>query len=808
MAKVSPLSTAIPTLIANGYHPIPIAPDSKAPAEWRGGKWRGMSGWQKYRHEQPKEFLIKVWSNWPDANVGIVTGTAVTLPVLNNGIVTMVKYIVVAVDFDTDDYDILQELEASLPYSGVRKKGRRGHTSFYLAPVGTPGFRTPIVELLSDTRQTVIPGSIHPDTGKPYIWTTAQTLLNTPAHDLPVLTAEDLERFRDTVESITKKPLKPVEPVFQQVEPGDDKFWRSMNNTAYMNLDMWVPELGLMKLKREANGSYKAVAHWRESTTGRDLRDRSPNLSIAPNLGARDFGTGDRYTAINLVMQALSIDLDDAVKWLGTRVKMIHEAKFHVPPIRMEGEPEPQSQNPEEVANSSETGPEEHAEAPEAASGAGPESGQERQPDDVLEPSRKAKQNKNALGEFPDSLLDPPGLVGDLMKWITDGARRPSPMLALGPAVTIVGTLMGRNVSGPTGSATHLYVVGLAPSGAGKDYPLQAIGKLLKASTCGYLNGPSEFMSMSSIINYLQRQALSVCAMDEFGAFLRKLNNKNSSTHEMGISKILRSIWGISFGDYMTPEWAGRASVEIQRPCLSIYGVSTAEEYFESMQNADIRNGFLNRFLVFSTNTKPTPRAPLHDGEVPKELALKIATMYNEATRLSEAQKDLPLDAPRILKKVVWNGGRQVYEALEAQVEEISEDKLVEPYFARTAEIAVRLATIVAWGCGRMEVIREDMEWGRDVALWSANNMAILAKSSISDSPWERDVQKIIETIRTSPDGIRQSSLKQKHRWPHVDKILKHLEESEEIEALKEIGPKGGRPFTTYRITLVGRGQF
>ena len=798
MAKVSPFSSVVGQLIANGYHPVPIAPDSKAPAEWRGGKWRGMIGWQKYRHEQPKEFLIKVWSNWPDANVGIVTGTAVTLPVLNNGIVTMVKYIVVAVDFDTDDYDILQELEAALPYSGVRKKGRRGHTSFYLAPVGTKGFRTPVVELLSDTRQTVIPGSIHPDTGKPYIWTTAQTLLNTPARDLPVLTAEDLERFADTVESITKKPVKQVETPFEPVEPGDNNFWRLLNNTAFMNLDMWVPDLNLPKCKREANGSYKAVAWWRESTSGRDLSERSPNLSIAPNLGARDFGTGDRYTAINLVMAALNIDLDDAVKWLGTRLKMINEAKFHVPPVTVEESPETStsaseesSQGPEVVDTIMED-VEIITEKPQASPKPAAEAPQE--------------QAEIELREFPDNLLNPPGLVGEIMDWIVDGARRPSRMLALGPALATVGTLMGRNVSGPTGSATHLYVVGLAPSGAGKDHPLQAIGKILKASTCGYLVGPSEFMSMSSIINYLQRQALSVCAMDEFGAFLRKLNNKNSSTHEMGISKILRSIWGISFGDYMTPEWAGRASVEIQRPCMSIYGVSTAEEYFESMQNADIRNGFLNRFLVFSTNTKPAPRAPLHDGEVPKELALKIATMYNEATRLSEAQKDLPLDAPRILKKVVWNGGRPVYEALEAQVEEISEDKVVEPYFARTAEIAVRLATIVAWGCGRMEVIREDMEWGRDVALWSANNMAMLAKSFISDSPWERDAQKIIETIRTSSNGIRLSSLKQKHRWPHVDKILKHLVESEEIEELKAVGPKGGRPLITYRATLAVRG--
>ena len=115
----SPLSSVTTAFIGNGYHPIPIAPDSKAPAEWRGGKWRGMTGWQKFRNEQPDDKTIDEWSNFPDANVGIVTGTRATP-----------EYIVVAVDFDTDDYDILRELESALPYSGVRKKGRRGYTAF------------------------------------------------------------------------------------------------------------------------------------------------------------------------------------------------------------------------------------------------------------------------------------------------------------------------------------------------------------------------------------------------------------------------------------------------------------------------------------------------------------------------------------------------------------------------------------------------------------------------------------------------------------------------------------------------------
>lgn len=775
----SPLSTVILPLITNGYHPLPVAPDSKAPSEFRGNKWRAMTGWQKFRHEQPKEFLIKVWEKWPDANVGIVTGTAVTP-----------QYIVVAIDFDTDDYDILQELEAALPYSPVRKKGRRGYTSFYLAPKGTKGFRTPIVELLTDTRQTVIPPSIHPDTGKPYIWTTSQTLLNTPAKDLPVLDGDALERFFETVESITKKPVKPAESVFVAVDPNEDKFWRLLNNTAYANLDMWVPDLNLPKCRREANGHYKGVAWWRPSSTGRDIRDRSPNLSIAPNLGARDFGTGDRYTAINLVMAALSIDLDDAVKWLGTRVNLIPEAKFKVPEIKMEKQ---------EAAPASSKVVDHTSEDVEIID----RSSQESEIDDFEQSTDPIPQGPQ-LREFPDHLLHPPGLVGEIMDWIVGGARRPSRMLALGPALTIVGTLMGHGVRGPTRSATHLYMIGLAPSGAGKDHPLQAIGKLLKASNCGALVGPSEFMSMSSVINYLQRQALSVCAMDEFGAFLRRLNNKNASTHEQGISKILRSIWGISFADYMTPEWAGRASVEIQNPAMSIYGVSTAEEYFESLQSADIRNGFLNRFLVFSTNIKPQPRQPEHDGNVPQDLALKIINMRNAAMRLDPVQSDLPINAPRILKDVVWNGGRPVYEEMEGQVERISEDKYMEPFFARTAENAVRMASIVAYGCGRMEVIREDMEWARDVSMWSANNMAASAVDYMAENENQKMYNRIVRMIENSASGgLSRRDMLQRLRGAmkakELEELLKMAIEAGEISQSKTIPRRGGPPMVMYK---------
>jgi hypothetical protein len=49
-----------------------------------------------------------------------------------------------------------------------------------------------------------------------------------------------------------------------------------------------------------------------------------------------------------------------------------------------------------------------------------------------------------------------PGLVGDVTQWIYANARRPNRMMALGTALTLVGTLIGHRVRGPTQSSTAL----------------------------------------------------------------------------------------------------------------------------------------------------------------------------------------------------------------------------------------------------------------------------------------------------------------------------------------------------------------
>jgi hypothetical protein len=77
-SNTSPFDSAWQQLMANGYSVLPVAPNSKAPSEYRAGKWFPMKGWEGFRHDPADPTTLSNWAGWPDGNVGIVTGTIAT----------------------------------------------------------------------------------------------------------------------------------------------------------------------------------------------------------------------------------------------------------------------------------------------------------------------------------------------------------------------------------------------------------------------------------------------------------------------------------------------------------------------------------------------------------------------------------------------------------------------------------------------------------------------------------------------------------------------------------------------------------
>jgi hypothetical protein len=186
-------------------------------------------------------------------------------------------------------------------------------------------------------------------------------------------------------------------------------------------------------LLRNAKPVETVVSTWRASNKGNPIEKRKLNLKIHPK-GISDRGDGPRgYTPINLYSAAAGIPAGEAFVWLS----QLRSGSIVVNPRPKETAPET---TPEASPVSVPAEPADNADELAQLNGWAPDE----------EPEAIAPQRER-LAE----LTECPGLVGDIIDWITDTARRPNRVLALGAAVTIIGTLIGRRAAMPTRSATR-----------------------------------------------------------------------------------------------------------------------------------------------------------------------------------------------------------------------------------------------------------------------------------------------------------------------------------------------------------------
>lgn len=304
----SPFALAAPRLIRCGYSPLPVVRGGKAP-----GVHFPMRGWQAYCDNVAPTILIERWSVVPGLGVGVACGRGL-----------------VAIDIDRDD--LVEPVLAALPRAVVIKKGAKGATGFFRGDTSKIPSRSynaasggGLVDLLSRKRQSVVPASAYKDSGRAYVWLTGKTLLNTPLHQLTELPDDIADRLSDILREYGFDPenKRPARPWVNHTDvlphrSNSDSIYRKINDIALNELQLWVPDLGLRRCYSHGFG-YKAVAEWRESSTGRNFNRRSPNLYFSKR-GIRDFGSDEGYSPLDIVIAACGLSLDDALDWLGTRV--------------------------------------------------------------------------------------------------------------------------------------------------------------------------------------------------------------------------------------------------------------------------------------------------------------------------------------------------------------------------------------------------------------------------------------------------------------------------------------------------------
>jgi hypothetical protein len=693
-------------LVERGYTVVPIIPGTKQPGFLCNGHWTGLMAWTtRFNSHASRPQERECWGRG-NAGIGVLGGPP--------------SQDLVAVDIDTEVTNVFAALLAVLPPTPVKKTGAKGETRFYYGPgIASQSWTVAgkrVLDIIGAGKQTVLPPSIHPNTKAPYRWLTPDTLEDFQPQDLPRLPADIVERI--TAALMPFGYQAPPSPG-NSAGTDDDSPHRRLNDAALASLAAWVPALKLYKC-RTSRGAYEAVPIWRPSSTGRPDQQRSRNLKISPK-GIRDFGAGVGYTPIDLVIVALGVDLDTAFGFLSK-----HLGWAAVEPAI-------------EIGTGSEA---DIAPAPEPTikvnGGAGDEANAKKTPaPEPLEPYTRV-----------------PGAVGDVVDWIVSTARRPNRVLALGAAIVTIGTLIGRRVAGPTRSATHLYVVTVAPATSGKDHPRRCILPLLEAANAGMHAHLGDITSQSGFNRVMKNTPLSVVVIDEIAGFLGRITSPQSSYWERRLSGKLREQWSCSFGAIGTMTSAEYSDTRILCPAMSIFGTSTNAEFWSVLQGGEVENGFFSRFLVLDSNLQtPDQDPPVNSFHVPQALVTRLAELYCwdgnllMTARLSDPEARFD---PRVLS---WNDrdARDCYRELTQWVErELDDDMGKQAYLGRVAETAIRLATIRAAGRSgpRARVDLSDMEWGANIAHAAITAMMEQSANNLTQTSRGMFVERLVHMIQ------------------------------------------------------------
>jgi Bifunctional DNA primase/polymerase, N-terminal/Primase C terminal 2 (PriCT-2)/Protein of unknown function (DUF3987) len=745
-----------PRLVANGYPILPIMPGTKKPGRFRSGTWSDYPDWTRHAERPTTEHELAAWQTWPEAGIGIVCGP------------------VIGIDIDVADAELALELErlarARLGNTPALRIGRAPKRLLvYRAAEPFAGIRRAPIEVLGLGQQFVA-HAVHPDTGRPYEWP-EESLADIDVSDLPAVGEAAARAFLDDALALVPDHLRPARLAASRSSGTGPAHAQAGTTAAIREALAWIPNADL---------DY----------------DSWIRIGLALKGALGDAG-GDLFAA-----WSAQSGKDDAAftakTWSGLKAERIGAGTVYHLAMERGWRPDPAL-----VLDGAAAADPVHPAAALLAT--------------LDAPPAPAEPVRAALELPPPPELDRlDGALSLLVRHILATAIRPQPWLAVGAALSALGTLMGRKVRTASNLRSNLYVLGLAESGGGKDHARKVIKEVLfQAGLADHLGG-ERIASGAGLITALTRQPASLFQIDEFGKFVANVADKRRAP------KHLSEIWdlftelatsaGTTFFGAEYADQRERPRQDIIEPCASIHGVSAPGPFWEALKSGSLQDGSLARFLVFRSeddipdrNRRPAPLADLPADLL--EAVKAVAAVGADQPRGNLAGIGAPGVKPAPLTVQMDAEAAAIFDMLDDEMtrrqrEAVGTDQSAA--LARVWENAAKVALIKAVSADPIApTIRgEDAQWAREVVEHCVATLLIQAERHLANNETERCSKRIVELVRAAGHGgLRQRDLTRKLQFiePKLRReLIADLVESEQLVAVSS--GVSGRPATTYRI--------
>lgn len=353
-------------------------------------------------------------------------------------------------------------------------------------------------------------------------------------------------------------------------------------------------------------------------------------------------------------------------------------------------------------------------------------------------------------GATPEHLLRIPGFVGELMDHCIDTAPYPNQVMAFSGALALQAFLAGRKVRDPGDNRTNIYLLGLAHSASGKDWPRKLNARILQNLGLADCVG-ERFASGEGIQDALFLSPSMLFQTDEIDGLLLSISKSRDARHESIMSTLL-TFYSSANSFYPMRRKAGKESPgSIEQPCLVVFGTAIPNHYYQSLSERMLTNGLFARMIILECGRRGRGQDPKLK-PIPDRI-LETARWWHDY-RPGDGNLQDRHPEPTIVPHSADGSDILAAARLEAEQEydrfEAKGDSVGTTVWGRVSEQSRKLALLYAISENHRqpEIGRDAARWAVDFVMHQTRRMLCMAGRHVSRNDFDAMAKEMLRLLR------------------------------------------------------------
>lgn len=411
-------------------------------------------------------------------------------------------------------------------------------------------------------------------------------------------------------------------------------------------------------------------------------------------------------------------------------------------------------------------------------------------------------QDEKDPGVMPDDLLRIPGYISRVMDYCMETAPYPNQALAFAGALSLQAFFVGRKARDPGDNRSNIYLLALAHSASGKDWPRKLNAKILYKTDQGECLGDA-FASGEGLQDALHETPSMIFQSDEFDTMLRASKTAKDGRFESILNTLLKTFSSSNSVMQMRKRAGGASNGTIDQPSLTIFGTAIPSCFYSALSPEMLVNGILGRMIIIEAGARGSGQqaCPI---EVPDPI-LSIAQYWKSF----QPPRRYELDTELAVLAVPYTGNAQsIAWDFRMECDEYRDhyarfdDDVRIALWGRASEYASKLALIYACSENHKSpvITPEAVQWSTKFMMHQVKRMLFMVDGYVSASQFDADCLAIKRKLREAGQPMAHQTLLKRMKVPaKMFRDLVHTLE-QRGEVIATTSPTSRKPAIFYQL--------